>query len=177
MSSVYTDDTRGAMRGADRDDGTAYERAGVTVAVCLSGGGIPNRLVQEADVIETGLAGDGHAHEKHIKPHRAVLLQDIELLSILEEEGLPVAPGVLGENLTVRGLGVQKLAAGTRLRLQGGPLLELTEPRRPCFVLDEIHPDLQEAVYGRGGVFARVLEPGRVHVGQRIAVECEANAG
>lgn len=155
----------------DVENASSGKGAGVTVAVCLSTGGIPNRLVDEAEVVADGLVGDGHAHEKHNKPHRAVLLQDIELLAQLEAEGLPVAPGVLGENLTVRGLQVQQLAVGTRFRLENGPLLELSEPRKPCFVLDEIHPDLQEAVHGRGGVFARVLEPGRVFVGQGIVIE------
>ncbi len=140
------------------------------LAVCVSPGGIPKEPVPEAEVVAAGLVGDGHEHEKHNKPHRAVLIQDVELLDVLKQEGYPVGPGVLGENLTVRGLGVQQMAPGTRLRLQDGPLLELTEPRKPCFVLDKIDPQLQHVLVGRGGVFARVLEPGRVFVGQRIEV-------
>ncbi len=140
------------------------------LAVCVSRGSIPKKPVAEAEVVASGLVGDGHEHEKHIKPHRAVLIQDVELLDGLRAEGYAVGPGVMGENLTVRGLGVQEMLPGTRLRLVGGPLLELTEARRPCFVLDKIDPQLQHDVVGRGGVFARVLEPGRVHVDQRIEV-------
>lgn len=118
----------------------------------------------------TGLVGDGHEHEKHVRPHRAVLIQDVEKLEELTGEGFALAPGILGENLTVRGLGVQRLAPGTRLRFEDGPLIELSEPRRPCYVLDQIDPRLQTAVAGRCGYLARVIEHGRVFVNQGIEV-------
>ncbi len=142
----------------------------IVEAVCVSPGGVPKATVVSANVSETGLEGDGHAHPKHIRPHRAVLIQDIELLEELRREGYPVAPGTLGENLTVRHLHVQRLSAGTRLQFDGGPLLELSEPRKPCFVLDEIHSEIQHAVTGRAGFLARVLSPGRVFTGQSIRV-------
>lgn len=138
------------------------------MAVCVSQGGIPKAEEAEAVVETSGLAGDGHAHPKHIRPHRAVLLQDLELLETLRSEGYPVGPGILGENLTVRGFNVQGLVPGTLIRLEGGPLLELTEARRPCFILDPLHPEIQTAVKGRAGMFARVVEGGRVFKGQRI---------
>jgi MOSC domain-containing protein YiiM len=49
-------------------------------------------------------------------------------------------------------------------------VLELTEPRKPCYVLDKVHPALQEAVIGRCGFLARVIQSGRVFPGQRMAV-------
>ena len=85
-------------------------------------------------------------------------------------------PGIMGENLTARGLNVQQLAPGDRLCFQDGPVLELTEPRKPCFVLDAIHPALQQAVVGRCGFLARVERVGRLHSGQRITVEARAGA-
>lgn len=143
---------------------------GRIVAVCVSPGGIPKIPVPEAHLVATGLVGDGHEHEKHVRPHRAVLVQDMEKLDELVREGYAVAPGILGENLTVRGLHVQQLAPGTRLRFEDGPLIELSEPRRPCYVLDQIDPRLQTAVAGRCGYLARVLEHGRVFVNQGIEV-------
>lgn len=140
------------------------------VAVCISPGGIPKCEVADASVETHGLVGDGHDHEKHNRSHRAVLIQDLEKLDELNREGFPLCPGTLGENLTVRGLDVQALTPGTRLRLDNGPLLELTEPRKPCFVLDQIDPRLQSAVVGRAGYLARVIESGRVYRGQSITV-------
>jgi len=147
--------------------------AAEVVAVCISPGGVPKTATDAAEVTVDGLVGDGRDHEKHAKPHRAVTIQDIELLTELEAEGFAVGPGIMGENLTVRGLHVQKLSPGDQLGFENGPLIELTEVRRPCFVLDKIHPALKKAVVGRCGFLARVLSTGRFFPGQRIRV----NAG
>ena len=77
----------------------------------------------------------------------------------------------MGENLTVRGLHVQQMTPGDRLSFEDGPVLELTEPRRPCYVLDSIHPTVQQAAVGRCGFLASVVIPGRFFPGQRIAVQ------
>ena len=79
---------------ADREQSAAE-----VVAVCISRGGIPKTAVPEAEVTAEGLVGDGHEHEKHNRPHRAVLIQDLELLEELARQGFPVGPGILGENL------------------------------------------------------------------------------
>ena len=147
------------------------ESAAEVVAVCISPGSVPKLPVEAAETTVDGLVGDGHEHQKHCRPHRAVSIQDIELLDDLRDEGFQLEPGTAGENLTVRGLNVQQRAAGDRLRFQDGPVLELTEPRRPCFVLDKVHPTLKEAIVGRCGFLARVVENGRFFPGQRIVVE------
>ncbi|MFH1276875.1 MAG: MOSC domain-containing protein [Candidatus Eisenbacteria bacterium] len=138
------------------------------LAVCVSPGGIPKIPVDRAVVGEEGLAGDGRDHEKHRKPSRAVLIQDEELLSELRADGYEVSWGSLGENLTVRDLHVQRMEAGRRLRFSGGLELELTEPRRPCYVLDAIDPKLKEVVVGRCGFMTRVVKPGVIRPGETI---------
>jgi len=148
--------------------------AATVIAVCVSPGGVPKQTVSVAEVQADGLVGDGHSHEKHRRPHRAVCIQDMELLDQLRAEGYPVEPGTMGENLTVRGLNVQQMAPGDLLRLEDGPVLELTEARKPCYVLDAIHPTIQQAVVGRCGYFARVVTPGRVFPGQRITAQTAA---
>ena len=140
------------------------------VSINTSPGGIPKRPVAEALVTLDGLAGDGRAHAKHVKPIRAVSLLDEELIETLRNEGYAVGPGVMGENLTTRGLDLLSLAPGTRLRFAGGVEIELTEPRVPCFVLDAVHPDLQHAVRGRFGYMARVVTPGVLRAGDSIDV-------
>lgn len=141
------------------------------LAVCVSPGGIPKEPVAEAEVREMGLVGDGRDHEKHWKPYRAVLIQDEELLDDLREEGYDLSWGAMGENLTVRDLNVQAMSPGTKLIFSGGLRVELTEPRRPCFVLDDIDPKLKEDVIGRGGYMARVLKPATVRPGETVDVE------
>jgi MOSC domain-containing protein YiiM len=143
----------------------------VLVSINVSRGGIPKRPVPEADVTLDGLVGDGRAHAKHNKPDRGVSLLDEEILSELCGEGFAFGPGGLGENLTLRDLRVQTLTAGACLRFEGGVALELTEARKPCFVLDLVDPRLKERASGRIGWMARVIRPGRLVTGETVVVE------
>ncbi len=157
-------DTNG-MHGAGAE---SAQPDGRVLAVCISPGGIPKTPVPSGEVREAGIVGDAREHEKHRKLSRAISIQDEELLEELQGEGYPVTWGAMGENLTVRGLHVQRLLPGTRLVFSGGLELELTEVRRPCFVLDAIDPKLKEDVIGRCGFLARVLRPATVRPGETI---------
>ena len=148
--------------------GTEQITTGKIVAVCASGGGIPKRLLAAAQVAMEGLQGDAHAHAKHNRPERAVSLFDLEILTQLQKEGFPLYPGAIGENLTVAGLHVQKLPPGTLLEI-GEVLLRLEEPRRPCYVLDAIHPSLKDVIVGRCGYMASVVREGSIEAGMDIA--------
>ncbi|UCE61313.1 MAG: hypothetical protein JSU63_06110 [Phycisphaerales bacterium] len=141
------------------------------VAVCVSQGGIPKQPVPDAEVTVDGLLGDGQEHEVHHRTDRAVSLQDLELLEELKGEGYPVGPGSFGENVTVQGVNVQRLAPGDRLHLDGGPVLELTVLRTTCSILGQVHPEIPKIADGKCGVLAKVLRTGRVFPGQGIVVE------
>lgn len=143
---------------------------GDLLSVNISKGGIPKLPVERAQVTEVGLVGDGQAHAKHTRPSRAVSLLDLEIIGQLQAEGFAVAPGALGENLTVRGLDRGAMVVGTRLRFSGGVELELAEVRKPCFVLDAVDPTLKEVTVGRIGWMARVVTPGWIAPGETIAV-------
>lgn len=140
---------------------------GQIVAVCISPGGIPKRPLSSAVVTAEGLAGDQHAHQKHVRPDRAVSLFDWEILEQLVAEGFPLAPGVAGENLTVAGLQVQQLPPGALLQA-GDVLIRLEAPRKPCYVLDAIDPTLKTAILGRCGFMASVLRGGTLTPGMSI---------
>ena len=140
------------------------------LSINVSPGGIPKTPVDRVYVTRDGLAGDGHAHAKHSKPHRAISLIDEEVLEQLREEGYPVYPGATGENLTVANLHVQRLTPGTRLHMAGGVVIELSEARKPCFVLDAIDPKLKEAIVERCGFMARVITEGEIESGAAITV-------
>lgn len=143
---------------------------GTILAVCISPGGVPKLPVQRARATVDGLEGDGRDHAKHAKPSRAISLMDHELLDDLRAEGYALEPGTIGENLTVRGLNVQGLAVGDVLELSGGVVLELTEMRKPCFVLDAIDPRLKDDVVGRCGFMAKVVREGDIGPGETIRV-------
>jgi len=140
---------------------------GRLTAVCVSSGGIPKSTVNAVRVTQHGLAGDGHAHAKHDRPHRAISLFDLEILMQLQREGFPLYPGAIGENLTVAGLHVQRLTPGTLLEI-GDVLLRLEEPRKPCYVLDAINPCLKDVIAGRCGYMASVVQCGVLQPGMEI---------
>ncbi|MHC4247241.1 MAG: MOSC domain-containing protein, partial [Planctomycetota bacterium] len=118
------------------------------------------------------IEGDGHDHEKHRTPIQAISLIDLELVdAIAEETGMRLGPGDLGENLTVSGVGIQLLTVGDRLSFDGGVALEITRVRPPCYVLDSISPEFKRILWNRIGMYARVLEPGRLATGAKITVE------
>ena len=140
------------------------------IAVNISGGGIPKLPVAVGQVIDAGLAGDAHDHDKHNTPLQAISLINDEILDDLRDEGFDVGPGITGENLTVRGLDLDTLEPGDRLLLSGGVQLEVTKKRKPCFVLDAIHEDLQDAIRGRCGAYAKVIEGGEIRPGETIEI-------
>lgn len=137
-----------------------------------SPGGIPKVAISVASVGIAGVEGDGHDHEKHRTPLQAISLIDLELLdAISDETGIRLAPGDLGENLTVSGVGVQLLTAGDRLHFDGGVRLEVTRVRPPCYVLDSISSDFKRILWNRIGMYARVIESGRLATDASITVE------
>ena len=103
-----------------------------------------------------------------------------ELHDELCAAGFEVRAGLLGENVTTRGLDLLGLPTGTRLRLGPDAVVEVTGLRNPCTQLDGIQPGLMAATLGRrddgslvrkAGVMAVVVASGDVRPGDPIRVE------
>jgi MOSC domain-containing protein YiiM len=122
-------------------------------------------LVQGRLVAEFGLEGDRHAG----RPLRQVSILNVETVEELAQKGMPVTPGVLGENLTVEGLPVMELPDGTRVRI-GEAELEITGGRPACKELLQVHRDALKALVGRTGKMARVVRGGNVRAGDPVEV-------
>ena len=116
-------------------------------------------------ITDFGLEGDRHAG----RPLRQLSVLNNETVTELEHAGMPVAPGILGENVTVEGIPVMQLADGTRLRI-GEAELEITGDRPACKELLEVHQDALKAMVGRTGKMARVVRGGTVRPGDSIEV-------
>ena len=140
------------------------------VSINVSDGGIPKIPVQACGISLMGLEGDGHDHDKHMSPDRAVSLVDLEILEQLNTEGYDVCPGAIGENLTVENLQLQALEPGDNLTFSGGVQIELVEARKPCFVLDALDVKLKTDIVGRCGYLARVIVEGTISAGESITV-------
>jgi molybdopterin adenylyltransferase len=122
-------------------------------------------------VADFGLEGDRHAG----RPLRQVSILNAETVHELAHRGMPVEPGVLGENITVEGVQVMQLAEGARLRI-GDAELEITGDRPACRELLDVHRDALKAMTGRAGKMARVLRGGTVRPGDSIELIGVADA-
>jgi len=140
------------------------------LSINISKGGIPKLPVELVRITTSGLEGDGHNHAKHNTPFQAVCIQDLEKLEELNQGGYPLSPGQAGENLTVENLHVNSLPLGTILEFSGGVILEISKVRKPCYVMDAIHPKLKEDAIGRHGMYAKVLQEGIVKANDSITV-------
>ncbi len=141
------------------------------ISVNISNGGIPKLPVPKAEVQEKGLAGDGRSHEKHWHLDRAVSLMDIETLNVLKEDGYPLEPGAIGENVTTESLDMTSLNVGDKLTFSGGVVIEITELRKPCYVLDPLGKSLKTDIVGRCGYLAKVVNEGSLEAGETITIE------
>jgi MOSC domain-containing protein YiiM len=111
---------------------------------------------------------------------RQVHLMHTELHDELAASGFEVGPGDLGENVTTRGIPLLDLPAGTRLRLGGSAVVEITGLRNPCVQIDRFRPGLLGEVVGRDtsgavwrktGIMGVVVTGGEVKSGDVIEVE------
>lgn len=142
----------------------------------VSNGGVPKRAVVEAFVGREGLAGDAVNHPKvHGGPERAVCLFPVELIQQLQDEGHPIFPGAVGENLTVAGLDWSGLEPDTVLNV-GEAQIQLTTRVEPCNTIANSFKDGQfkriqpKRVPGETRWYARVLREGTVRAGDAISV-------
>ena len=130
--------------------------------------GEPVREFEEVYAVENkGLKGCVHGRKDS---SRQVLLMDIETL-----EAFGVSPGRMKENITTRGLVLDELLLGQRVRV-GKALLDVTKPCTPCHQIEEIRPGLQDAIRGRRGILCRVVESGRICRGDGIQLLERVNA-
>ncbi len=164
------------------------------VAVGVRAGHGIGKDTAESIRLVAGLGVEGDAHLGVTVQHRSRVRRDptqanlrqvhlihAELHDELAAAGFPgLRPGQLGENVTTRGVDLLGLPAGTRLRLGGDAVVEVTGLRNPCRQLDEIQPGLMQATLDRdaggelvrkAGVMGIVLASGDVRAGDAIAVE------
>ena len=146
----------------------ARGRAGTVLAVNLSKEtgeqkiSTPNAVNFIAD---SGIEGDAHAGDWH----RQVSLLDQSSVDQLIEKGLTLKPGDFAENITTSGLQLQKLPIGTRLRI-GQAVIEITQIGKECHTRCAIYHQAGDCVMPRDGVFAKVIEGGKVKGGDLIYV-------
>jgi len=128
------------------------------------------------------LSGDDQADRSvHGGPDKAVYAYAAEDTEWWETElGVSLGPGAFGENLTVRGLPVSEAVIGERWAV-GSTLLEVAQPRLPCFKLGLRMGDprflKRFAAAGRPGAYLRVIREGDIGASDPIDVTARPTHG
>jgi MOSC domain-containing protein YiiM len=123
--------------------------------------GAPMKPVQSVMAV-TGYGLQDDASAGHSK--RQVLIIERELL---DEFQLPV--GDVRENITVQGIQLAGMSAGTKVRV-GHALLEATLDCAPCQFIEDKRPGLRAAMEGKRGTLFKVIEGGEINVGDVIQI-------
>jgi MOSC domain-containing protein YiiM len=84
--------------------------------------------------------------------------------------GANVNPGDFAENITTRGLKLEILPIGTRLKIGNEVLLEVTQIGKACHKGCAIRDLVGDCIMPREGIFGRVLTGGLVAPGDVIEV-------
>ena len=143
----------------------------------ISKGGVPKHRVEDATVDYLGILGDYHNdREHHGGPDKALCMFSLEVIEQLRSEGHNIAPGHLGENLTISGLNWEQIIPGTKLLIGDTLLVEVTGYTNPCYKIGAFFKDgkfsrvSQKTHPGNSRVYARVIVPGRIKQGDQVTI-------
>ena len=148
------------------------------LGVCIGEGGLP-KWPQDGPVMMTsdGLVGDQHRHPQHGGPDKAISVFAEHDYQALEAQGFKPKTsdewdvGAMGENLTLDMSYWDPLdvCIGDTL-FNDNVVLQVSEPRRPCFNLAAHHPDLEQTMRDqmRAGFLLRVHKAGPIATGDTL---------
>jgi MOSC domain-containing protein YiiM len=156
-----------------RHSGEGKNPMGTIVSIVHTPPGIdprpPDRYARVPLAAATVEAGRGIVTDrKGGNPDRQLNVMALETLEQLRAAGRRTAPGEMGEQIVVSGIGVDRLAPGTRLRLGEEAIIEVIKPRTGCDRLRHIQGCTSADVAGRLGVMARVLAGGTIRIGDAV---------
>jgi MOSC domain-containing protein YiiM len=141
--------------------------------------GLPKMPINTANVTFSGIDGDYNRFRKKKKdndPDMAIMIISTDILFELNQEGWPVQPGDLGENLTLSGMDYGSIEPGQQYKI-GDVTLEISFICDPCsnlyalpYVGEDRGPEFIKTLMNRRGWYARVLTPGIMKPGDGVAL-------
>jgi MOSC domain-containing protein YiiM len=144
-------------------------RKGKIIAVCVSEKkGMRKRNVHRALLRKGhGLVGDAHGDSA---THRQVSFLATESIEKMRQKGLDLGPGDFAENFTTEGIDLLSLPVGTKIRLEGGSIFEVSQIGKECHSPCAIYYQAGTCVMPSEGIFARVIRGGPVSEGETLEV-------
>ena len=145
------------------------------IYIAPRGGARAERVAQARALQGRGLEGDrysegtGHWSRFGLRACEVTLVEAKDLEAMEEEAGVRVMDGEHRRNVVVRGLDLDGLRR-ERFRI-GETIFEYQKPCSICRHVERLtEPGMTEALKGRGGICARVVEGGRIREGDPITV-------
>ena len=123
--------------------------------------------VPEAELkVDFGIVGDAHAANWH----RQISLLGVESIDKMVAKGAQVSPGNFAENITTEGIDLIEIPIGGRVRIGENVEIEITQIGKECHSRCEIYEQVGDCIMPREGVFAKVISPGKIRVGDNAEV-------
>src|SRR5215203_6639211 len=162
--------------------GRAILKGGLLMAGFVQGiflapeAGAEMKSVRAATALECcGLEGDGYCAgtghwSRFGRVCEVTFIAAEDLHDIERETGVGVKNGEHRRNVVTRGISLKALRRGERFRVGEVPF-EYRGPRSVCRYIERLsEPGMIQALKGRGGICASVIENGTVRVGDEIEV-------
>lgn len=140
---------------------------GKILAICTSPkrGTVKTEVPSAVLTPEWGIVSDAHGGNWH----RQVSLLSAEKIEAFRKK-IWVDYGAFGENLVIEGFDFRNLPVTSRFAI-GDVVLEMTQIGKECHSHCEIYQKMGDCIMPREGVFARVLEPGSIAVGDEMTLQ------
>ena len=113
-----------------------------------------------------GIEGDAHSGPWH----RQVSFLSSESIQEAKDKGLDVTFGDFAENFATEGIDWKQVPVGTRVKLGGSTLVEITQIGKECHNKCAIYYQAGDCIMPREGIFAKVLEGGTVNRGDGVEI-------
>ena len=178
QSSTGSMSTPGIIESVNVGKPRTVDRRGKPVLTAIWKAPVEGRIRVEGINLVGDDQADRSVHGGVDKSVYAYAAEDYEWWG--ERLGFVPGPGTFGDNLTVRGLDVSHAVVGERW-LVGTVLLEVTQPRMPCFKLgirmdNPRFPKIFTAA-GRHGAYFRIIQSGELEAGDKAEVLHRPNHG
>lgn len=133
--------------------------------ICISEvRGVQKKEVPEAFLKKGwGIEGDAHGGNWH----RQVSLLSYEKIADFRDKGADIDFGAFGENLIIEGYNFSALPVGTCFQI-GEAVLQMTQIGKECHKHCEIYKAMGDCIMPREGVFAEVIQEGKICPGDEI---------
>lgn len=128
-------------------------------------------FIRRAVSFATLIAGYGiEGDRKGGHPKRQLNIVSTHTLATLRSHGYDIAVGAIGEQMVIDGIDIDRLPIGTRLQLGESACVEITMHRTGCPKLARLRGDSVVRDDTPLGVMVKVVQGGRVHVGDVFRV-------